>query len=270
MIAAMRLRQLGTTQSVTFFAPPEVDISIRDIRTRINTSSTKQEIQSPDVIFWLLEQTCLANEDLRPLFLAQGMDFCRRESALLQFPNYLTSTASRSKLLKLLQEPEHQTLDQLYGAVSGNASLQSVQPLHSRRLQKFADKLSSYHDTGIVRVETLGEVEQERAVEVQIEAVREVEKPVHYQALKFPGLKSSISRFLRTGVLDTSDGETIHALDYIGRTKVGRKFGIHSSGSRLFVSPEFCRSIVLPKLTETVEDRFLVSLTCHLNACLRL
>ncbi|EGR48358.1 uncharacterized protein TRIREDRAFT_62633 [Trichoderma reesei QM6a] len=257
MQAAMRLRQLGTTQSVTFFAPPEVDISIRDIRTRINTSSTKQEIQSPDVIFWLLEQTCLANEDLRPLFLAQGMDFCRRESALLQFPNYLTSTASRSKLLKLLQEPEHQTLDQLYGAVSGNASLQSVQPLHSRRLQKFADKLSSYHDTGIVRVETLGEVEQERAVEVQIEAVREVEKPVHYQALKFPGLKSSISRFLRTGVLDTSDGETIHALDYIGRTKVGRKFGIHSSGSRLFVSPEFCRSIVLPKLTETVEDRFL-------------
>ncbi|KAL6877133.1 hypothetical protein J3F83DRAFT_759426 [Trichoderma novae-zelandiae] len=258
MQAAMRLRQLGTTQSLAFFAPPEVDMSIKDTRKRVKMSPNKQAIQSPDVIFWLLEQTCLANEDLRPLFLAQGMDFCRRASALLQYPNSLTSTASRSKLLKLLQQPEHQTLDQLYGAASNDASSQSLEPLYSLRIQRFADKLRAYDvDTGVVRIEALGEVEQERAVEVQLEAVREVEKPIHYQALRFPGLKPSISSFLKTGVLDTSDGEVVHALDYIGKTMVGRKFGIRSTGSRLFVSPEFCQTILLSKSNETVGDRFL-------------
>ncbi|PTB71494.1 hypothetical protein M440DRAFT_350648 [Trichoderma longibrachiatum ATCC 18648] len=256
MQAAMRLRQLGTTQSVTFFAPPEVDISIRDTRSRVNAFSTRQEIRSPDVIFWLLEQTCLANDDLRPLFVAQGLDFCRRASALLQFPKFLASTACRFKLLKLLQQSEHQTLDQLYGAASESASL-SIQPLYSRKLQNFADKLRAYNGTCVLRTEALGEVEQERAVEVQVEAVREVEKPVHYQALKFPGLKASISTFVDTGVLDTSDGETIHALDYIGKTQVGRKFGIQGSDSRLFVSPEFCRTISLPRLGNPVGDRFM-------------
>lgn len=32
----MRLRQLGTTQSVTFFAPPEVNQSIRDLCMKLD------------------------------------------------------------------------------------------------------------------------------------------------------------------------------------------------------------------------------------------
>lgn len=37
----MRLRQLGTTQGVTFFAPPEVNQSIRDL-------CMKRDIESVD------------------------------------------------------------------------------------------------------------------------------------------------------------------------------------------------------------------------------
>ncbi|KAL7945220.1 hypothetical protein V8C42DRAFT_358211 [Trichoderma barbatum] len=257
MQAAMRLRQLGTTQSVTFFAPPEVDMSIKDACKQIDHFSPQQKIESPDVIFWLLEQTCRANEDLRPLFLAQGMDFCKRSSALLQYTQFLSSTASRSKLLKLLQQSEHQTLDQLYGASSHGTSSQPVEPLQSLRLQRFADKLGGYDNTGISRIEALGEVEQERQIESQVEAVREVQKPIQYQALKFPGLRPNILKFLQTGVLDASDGESIHALDYIGRTVVGKKFGVRSTGSNLFISREFGQTIVLPKLDKTAGDRFL-------------
>ncbi|RFU72329.1 hypothetical protein TARUN_9940 [Trichoderma arundinaceum] len=238
MQAAMRLRQLGTTQSVTFFAPPEVDMSIKDTCRKI--FSTKQRIQSPHVIFWLLEQTCRANEDLRPLFLAQGMDYCRRANALLQYPQFLNSTSAKSNLLKLLHQPEHQTLDQLYGGSSNGALSQSLGRMHSPRLQKFADRL-----------------EQERAIEVQLEAVREVQRPIQYQALKFPGLSPSILTFLETGALGPSNNEITHVFDYIGKTVVGKKFGIRSTGSGLYVSQEFGRTIALPKIDKTAGDRFL-------------
>ncbi|OTA08196.1 hypothetical protein A9Z42_0091570 [Trichoderma parareesei] len=257
MQAAMRLRQLGSSQSLAFFAPPEVDISIKETCSKYNMRSTEQSIGSPEVIFWLLEQTCQANEDLRPLFLAQGRDFCRRENALLQYPQFLNSSIFRSKLLKLLQQSEHQTLGQLYGATSNRGSSQQHGPLKSRQLQKYADALGGCEDTVMSSLEVLGEVEQERQVEVQVEAVREVEKPVHYQPLKFSGLSEVILNFMRTGVLETSVTETIPAFDYIGRTTVGKKFGICSRGSRLFVSREFCRTIVLPKADKTVGDRFL-------------
>lgn len=70
----MRLRQLGTTQSVVWFAPPEVHQSILDVRQKKSGDS----INSYDVVHWLLEQTCVQIEQLQPLYISQGNDFCRR------------------------------------------------------------------------------------------------------------------------------------------------------------------------------------------------
>ncbi|KAH6608878.1 hypothetical protein Trco_002224 [Trichoderma cornu-damae] len=255
MQAAMRLRQLRTSQSVTFFAPPEVDMSIKD--TCKELLAEYQRIQSPHVIFWLLEQTCRANEDLQPLFLAQGMDFCRRTNALLQHPHFLMSASANHNLLKLLQQPEHQTLDQLYGGASNDAASPSLGHMKSQRLNGFADRLGRYGQVGVSQIEALGEVEQERQIEIQIEAVREVQKPIEYQPLKFPGLSPDIWRFLTTGALVTGDDQITHAFDYISKTVMGKKFGIRATGSRLFVSREFGRTISLPKTDKSAGDRFL-------------
>ena len=70
----MRLRQLGTTQSVVWFAPPEVHQSILDVRQKMSGDP----ITSYDVVHWLLEQTCVQIEQLQPLYISQGNDFCRR------------------------------------------------------------------------------------------------------------------------------------------------------------------------------------------------
>lgn len=64
----MRLRQLGTTQSITFIAPPEVDQSILDMRQKGRTGY----IDSYDVIVWLLTQTCDNIRDLQPLHYANA------------------------------------------------------------------------------------------------------------------------------------------------------------------------------------------------------
>lgn len=256
--AAMRLRQLRTTQSVTFFAPPEVDMSIRD--TCRNRVPITRGIESPHVIFWLLEQTCRANEDLQPLFQAQGHDFCRRANALLQYPDFLTSKSGKTGLVKVLHQPEYQTLEQMYGGTSSGSPLQGVEIMRSSRLQEFTDRLSQYDNVGVWQTDAFGEIEQQRELEVQLETVREVQRPIQYEALEFPGLSSRILDFFKTGKLNTTGKEIIHAFDYIGKTEVGRKFRIHDTGSRLFVSEEFTRTIVLPERDQTVGDRFLVSL----------
>jgi hypothetical protein len=81
--AAMRLRQLATTQEIVFFAPPEVHQSILDLRKK----SSEDKIDSYDVVCWLLEQTCSGIEQLQPLYYSQGIDFCRRTQAALSYPD---------------------------------------------------------------------------------------------------------------------------------------------------------------------------------------
>ncbi|PNP48136.1 hypothetical protein TGAMA5MH_00793 [Trichoderma gamsii] len=254
MQAAMRLRLLRTTQCVTFFAPPEVNMSIRDICGQ--RFPIEHYIESPHVIFWLLEQTCRANEDLHPLFRAQGIDFCRRANAVLQYPDVLTSESSKSSLVKILQQQEHQTLEQLYGG-STHDPLQSLGEMSSARLQEFVEKLSRNDSTDAWQQDAFGEVEQERELEVQLETERHTEKPIHYEAFPFPGLSSTILGFLKTGELDTAAGEVDHAFDYIGQAEVGKKHEICGTGSRFFVSKEFGRTIVHYKKKKNPGDRFL-------------
>ncbi|KKP05492.1 hypothetical protein THAR02_02384 [Trichoderma harzianum] len=255
MQAAMRLRQLRTTQSVAFFAPPEVDMSIRDIcRNRLAIDT---QIESPHVIFWLLEQTCRANEDLQPLFQAQGNDFCQRSNALLKYPNFLDSEDSKRELLKILQQPEHQTLMQMYGDTSRSSTSQGLENMLSSRLQDITNRLSQYDISGVCQTDVFGEVEQEREIEVQLETQREVQRRVHYQAHVFSGLSAAILDFFKTGKLDAADEEVQHAFDYIGETEVGEKHEIHDTHSRLFVSDEFRHTIELPSDDFSVRDGFL-------------
>jgi len=106
----MRLRQLATTQSVVFFAPPEVHYSILQLRKR----SSWDNLDSSDVIHWLLEQTCPGIELLQPLYISQGMDFCRRLQAAADNPDCLADKIQRKAYLEVLDQQEKQTLEQLY------------------------------------------------------------------------------------------------------------------------------------------------------------
>jgi len=87
----MRLRQLGTSQSITFFAPPEVHQSILDLRKK----TSGDPINSYDVICWLLEQTCSGIEQLQPLYFSQGADFCRRVQATLDHSDFVVNPQQR-------------------------------------------------------------------------------------------------------------------------------------------------------------------------------
>ena len=100
-----------------FFAPPEVHQSI------VNTRAANRAgpIDSHDVIVWLLEQTCCSIEQLQPLYISQGIDFCRRRLAAEKYEfaeGKYDDTACHSdhakEYLKVLAQPERYSLEELY------------------------------------------------------------------------------------------------------------------------------------------------------------
>lgn len=257
----MRLRQLGTTQSITFFAPPEVHQSILDVCRKIcGEILDPSDIDCSHVVCWLLEQTCRANEHLQNLYLAQGTDFCCRTNAQWKNVKFLTEKNHREAFLRVIQHPERQTLEQLYGEMT-DTQTSSLTDTLSMELEGFMEELSRQRKAAKVNgspicSSVLEEVEQEREVEFQVEQVHQVQRPTHYKALAFPGLHKAVSDFVKTGELAGGHGYE-HVFDALARTTIGKKYNIRRTTSQLFVSAEFMRTIELGN--RVANDEFLVS-----------
>ena len=163
-VAAMRLRQLGTSQAVVFFAPPEVHQSILDSCK----DKSRDQIDSYDVIYWLLEQTCSGIEQLQPLYFSQGADFCRRVQAALDNQNFLIDPDHRKAYLGSLRQIEQQTLEQLYGLdmkTEPSKTAGKFSPAVSVLMKELKVRRKGFQDTGsAVQGSVLQEVEQEREV----------------------------------------------------------------------------------------------------------
>ncbi|EHK46815.1 hypothetical protein TRIATDRAFT_291137 [Trichoderma atroviride IMI 206040] len=252
--AAMRLRQLGSTQSVTFVAPPEVYRSILDLRTEHTRGELIFEsthiVTSVDVVRWLLEQSCKFNEQMMPLHIAQGLNFCHRTNALWKHPEFLTDKSALKKLLGVIQLQEHQTLEQLY-STRFSAPQTDKTNFDFTQLQRFSSVLDNKRHTAsseaLTPAAAFMEVEQEREVEFEVEQVREKQSDMQYTPRKFPGLAGFIKSFVVTGRLEAG-GPYLQAFEFIGMTKIGRKFKVKKTASRLFVSREFANTTVNSKL----------------------
>ncbi|KAF7931332.1 hypothetical protein BELL_0384g00070 [Botrytis elliptica] len=243
--AAMRLRQLATTQSVIFFAPPEVNQSILDCVKKTHGNY----LDSYDVICWLLEQTCIGIELMQPLYYSQGIDYCRRVQAAADNVDFLTNADHRKQYLDTLRQKEQLSLHQLYGIKTKSKTIIGTgesAPQTASFVKELNAMRKSFRDTGdAVHHTALQEVEQEREVAYEVETVREVQRPIHYTAWSFPGLEKDIVTFVRTGRIPAGSACCEHAFVALRKTDIGRKFGINSEAlnSRLFVSREFMRSV---------------------------
>ncbi|KAH7117537.1 hypothetical protein B0J11DRAFT_493133 [Dendryphion nanum] len=237
--AAMRLRQLATSQSLVFFAFPETHQGILDVCKLTD----KDNVNSSHVIHWLLEQTCRNNLQLQGLYQAQGNDFCYRMNAEWKNSQFLSCRQERDAFVGVLQHSEQQTLEQLYGR-SMEESYHRINETPYPELQGFLNKLAAQRNSTVsfTTHSALEEVEQEREVEFQVEEIREIQKPIHYKALRFPGLHPEILRFVCTGVLDGQTGYE-HVFAAISRTVTGHRFGVSPTPSALFVSVEFMKTI---------------------------
>jgi len=243
--AAMRLRLLGRSQAVTFFSPPEVHQSILDSRD----GSEKRDIDSADVIFWLLKQSCSSIEQLEPLYITQGTTYLKHLQASIDNQDYIRQPYQRSRYLSVMQTKESQTLKRLYEP----KSLKKFEEIDTRRfkgqLKKFATDLDmrkkNFHDRGIaVHATSLEEVEQEREVEFEVESVRENQAPVHFSALRFTGLHADLLFFVKSGQLIAESSAYQPMIAALLKTALGSKHVLSFSVTpRLYVSTQCSRTV---------------------------
>jgi len=245
----MRLRLLGKTQSVVFFSPPEVHQSILDLR-----AAAKAKLNAPlcsvDVIRWLLEQTCNAIEQLEPLYFNQSISYLQRTQAKIDFPRFLKDKDSRDAYLGRVRSKEMQSLRQLYEpkhqqrgpAIRPSDFAPALQPYVKELLQR----RKGFQDRGIaVQSAALEEVEQEREMEFEIEAVREVQPPVHFKAFKIARLHPDIEKFAMTGRLPAGSDAFQPIFCALQKTALGTKHGTITAAkaaARLHVSTQFTRT----------------------------
>jgi hypothetical protein len=262
--AAMRLRLLGQTQSVTFFSPPEVHQSILGkwtSRTLISISILSFSISrlyclvislkltlvltglldlrhgdgtdppdSADVVRWLLQKTCDGIEQMEPLYFKQGNGYLQCVQARLDNPTFLHDTGSRDRYLTVMRSEELQTLKELYEPKLLNRNMDWKKSAFAPALQPFVKELQqrkkNFQDRGIaVHSSALEEVEQEREIEYEIENVREVQKPLHFTPLKFPKLHADIAEFGRTGKLPAGSSAYQPMPSALQKTALGTRHG---------------------------------------------
>ncbi|KAF5250791.1 hypothetical protein FANTH_4063 [Fusarium anthophilum] len=250
--AAMRLRQLATTQSIAFVAPPEVYTSVLSLRSAHSPRvASSQPLKSTDIVHWLLEQSCQASDNMMSLHIAQGFDFCRRTNALLEFRKSSQNKKKRDRLLQETQQPEGQTLEQLYGPKE-KASSTGLRVINSIHLQRFMKELHGL-EADLVKSQrracssAFDEVEQEREVEFEVHQLREKQNPTHLTALTFSGLDKALVHFCDESEVELASLNFIPVLDLIGNTSIGLKYGVKGSSSNLFVSKEFSRTVQTQK-----------------------
>ena len=212
-------------------------------------------------IYWLLNNTCNHLESLQPLFYAQGVDFCNRMQAAIDFPNFLEDDDQRASYISAIRQTERQTLQQLYAPQAKGRSKQSIRS--NAEVARFAQKLETrrkeFQDTGqAVHASALQEVEQEREIEQEVEAVRQVKKPLPHTPHTFPGLHRDIEVFARTGRMPDGADCVMHVLRALARTSLGRKYKINqgASSSQLFISTEFEKTVKY--VLESTNDNFMV------------
>ncbi|KAF9634247.1 hypothetical protein BFW01_g5142 [Lasiodiplodia theobromae] len=251
----MRMRQLATTQSVVFFAPPEVHRSILDHRGKRDG----EHLDSRDVVQWLLEQTCRGIEQLQPLYRSQGIDFCRRSEISIQFPDYLGNEEQQAPFISAIQQVEDHTLQKMYEPKRCETTPQVLErPSHD--LAAFLAKLRRHaYDSNSQPSTAFQEVEQEREVAHEVEAVRKVSKPILYKALPYGGLHKDILSFERTGKPKSASDAYGPLSIAIQRTQTGQKYGaaVAMFHHQFLASKEFFRTVKLQR----PDDNFLRPVT---------
>ena len=246
LLAAMRLRQLAISQCVVFYAPPEVHQSILNLLKK----PEQDPIDSSDVVAWLLEQTCCNIEQLKPLYISQGLDYCRRETSARTNTAAIKDTAQRAEYLKVLEQVEHYSLEEMY-APNHKAKALSFFPDGDPEIGAYVANLKAMKEnlceTGDA-LQTLAhqEVEVEREVEIEVETIRQIKKPSLADALPQPDLEPVVRSFAETGRLDCFSPSVEQIFVALRSTSIGRRLGVNedATSSKLFATSDFRQTVV--------------------------
>ena len=240
------MRELGNGQSVMFFIPPEVSQTM---------ASTTGQFSSAEVIKWALRQTCDNLGKFRPLWAWHGIHYHRR---VRLWDSLLTDHGMSRHIAYLMQEPEAQTLLQLYAPWENPNPLPELDDAdwRDRDVQELIKiwQNSITDGTGGCRLHE----EQERQIAVEVQREQQVYRP----GAVTPGrhnVHQNIEYFVKHGRFPGGGGTSAicRAFDVLRWTSAG-VFGFHSTlGSHLYATLDFTRTT--NRTADLLDDEFLKS-----------
>ena len=184
------MRKLGHGHSVMFFAPLEVDGSIRAVAAKEDHNIP---ITTTDILRWAIHETWIDIQERAPYWAQQGISHDSRYEAWSRFhSNQLT----REQLADAWLQPELKSLTNLYAPFQP----QNI-PGSSFVLDDYPEIQQHCIDLGVLKLPGAQmEEEQEREVNREIEREREAQQPPRATPAMH-SIHSEVVAFVRTGVI---------------------------------------------------------------------
>ncbi|KAG2341478.1 hypothetical protein BDR05DRAFT_1001591 [Suillus weaverae] len=233
----MRMRKLGNGQSVMFFAPAEVDRSIRSATQKTDTDG----VDVSDILHWAMLETC-SDIEMRALsWVQQGSDFNTRHSAWTQFSH--APTTSISTLQTAWLQPEERSLEELYAPCSSSEVSQGFDPVIQEKCVEL----------GILSAPKRSmDEEQEREVIHEVERERQVERPLKVEPAT-QDVHVHVRQFVKSGRIAADSPAFIQALYSLVDTTADFDERDHWAHSVL-VTRDFARTVGTASGTQKVDD----------------
>ncbi|KAG1857715.1 hypothetical protein DFJ58DRAFT_878168 [Suillus subalutaceus] len=231
----MRMRKLGHGHTVMFFAPPEIDRSIR----AVNNKPDDEDIHVSDILVWAMTETCSDIQHRASQWLQHGVDYQSRHSA---WSSFLSSDTTPTELARSWLQPEAKHLEELYTpALTDTPALQTS-------LDEELLEICSNLGLDISPDNRLDE-EQEREVVHEIEREREVERPPKVSAATHR-IDEDVRYFIRTGCIP--DGSRVFTAVFDTLTTTAAAFSGSQPWSRdVFASRDFATTVLARDKTDS-------------------
>ncbi|KAI6003018.1 hypothetical protein EDD15DRAFT_2385567 [Pisolithus albus] len=219
----MRMRKLGRSHSVMFFAPLEVDRSIRDAARK----SGADVIHSSDILLRAMGETCAEIQNSAPYWAQQGRDHTLRYGAWSKF---CCGKITSKELATIWCQPDAKTLEELYAPSTPKEQPFLFVPEIDQRCRELG--VPSSLDSNMNE-------EQEREIVHEMERERQVERPPPAIPAAHQ-IYAHLRHFVRTGVVTPRSTAFVLIFDsFRDATPLAQEFETVWS-RRIFATLDYC------------------------------
>lgn len=237
--ACMRMRKLAVSQCVRFYAPPEVDQSIRT-----TMKDPSHEIKSCHVVRWAIQQSCAALKKQGPMYATRGLLHSRRRIASSRHVLPSGDVLDPDTYLSILRERESRPVSELYRVGENHRrELPFAPSFEEQRDVVFKDllvefermDLNDFKDSGITE-------EQEREILHEVEEEREIQRPKEVSAA-VPSVSASLRRLIRDPNPPEGASDLLPAFEVLKQTRLCHHYKRLDFPMHVLATPDFFQTI---------------------------
>ncbi|KAL2261316.1 hypothetical protein VTK26DRAFT_4409 [Humicola hyalothermophila] len=245
--ACMRMRKLGSGQSVTFCVSPEMQKRIRSLEN-IDKSTP---LTVTDVLMWSILETWDDTHRSLPLWATQGLRHQRQEAIWDRADK--TGVFSADDVQEYLDD-EAQSLEQRYRPLSTSSGRRYLQSISAQlnaamRLETRKDQVRQIRDKctefGLAELDAMGNLqeEQERELAPEIEQQRQVERPPPRTPARHK-LHAHVRYFACFGPILSNSPAFMPAFKTLAGSSASKHFAAAKFPSDLLVTADFARTVL--------------------------